>query len=162
MQKRILFCLAIAGLLYSPILRAQNKGLDWTVYSSEQVLNIHNALQFMYSPSSRTRFIINSISNTENRLNFNQEAKNAELNVGLELAYRNFLHTFSSNYITLFDNSDLEPSAYVNKTAAIGYQLTYYPLDSLQIGIFSKGILRNEQDRYVSNNLLSVMAIAWL
>ena len=155
MQKKILFCLVIAGLLYSPLLRAQNKGLDWTVYSSEQVLSIQNALQFMYSPSAKARLIINSINNTENRLNFNQEAKNSELNVGLELAHRNFLHTFSSNYITLFDNSDLEPSAYVNKTASIGYQLSYYPLDSLQIGIFSKGIIRNEQDRYVSNNLLS-------
>ncbi|HPX10459.1 MAG TPA: hypothetical protein PLK65_04610, partial [Candidatus Cloacimonas sp.] len=91
----------------------------------------------------------------ENRLNFNQEAKNADLNVCFQIARKKFLHTLSSGYLTFYDASDLEPSAYVNKTATMGYQINYTPAESLNIGVFSKSIFRNEQDRYVSGNLLS-------
>ncbi len=155
MQKRILFCLVIVWLIYSPFLAAQTQGLDWTIYSSQQALSIENYMQYKYFPTAGTNLIISSKSNLENRLNFNQEAKNADLNVGFQIARKKFLHTLSSGYLTFYDASDLEPSAYVNKTATLGYQINYTPVESLNIGIFSKGIFRNEQDRYVSGNLLS-------
>ncbi|HNV92702.1 MAG TPA: hypothetical protein P5518_07335 [Candidatus Cloacimonas sp.] len=155
MKKRILFFFLSLFLLCSPYWKAQTQGLDWTVYSSQQVLSIENALQYRFYPTAKTSLVINSKSNIENRLNFNQEAKNADLNVGLELMSKHFMHTISSDYQTFYDNSDLEPAAYVNKTAILGYHINYSPVDSLNIGIFSKGILRNEQDRYVNGYSLS-------
>ena len=117
MKKRILFFFLSLFLLCSPYWKAQTQGLDWTVYSSQQVLSIENALQYRFYPTAKTSLVINSKSNIENRLNFNQEAKNADLNVGLELMSKHFMHTISSDYQTFYDNSDLEPAAYVNKTA---------------------------------------------
>ena len=155
MKKRILFFFLSLFLLCSPYCKAQTKGLDWTVYSSQQVLSIENTLRYRFYPAAKTSLVMNSKSNIENRLNFNQEAKNADLNVGLEVMSKRFMHTISSDYQTLYDNSDLEPSAYVNKTAILGYHPNYNPWDSLNTGIFSKGILRNEQDRYVSGYSLS-------
>ncbi|MEN6444576.1 MAG: hypothetical protein ABFC98_00860 [Candidatus Cloacimonas sp.] len=119
------------------------------------MLIIENFLQYELSPLAKTTLLINSKSNVENHLNFNQEFSNAYLNMGLQIAHQNFLHTISSDYQTIYDNSDLEPSAYLNKTAVLGYQIDYSPIDSLDFGIFSKGIIRNEQDRYANGYLLS-------
>jgi hypothetical protein len=136
-------------------LTAQSQGLDFYLYSSDQVRSLENNLEYYFHPFANSSFKLSGQSNLENRLNFNQESKNAILNLGLSIEANKLLHRFSSDYSTLFDQSDLEPSPYINKTATLGYELSYNPLDSLSLDFFSEGIFRREQDRYVSNKHLS-------
>jgi hypothetical protein len=119
------------------------------------VRSIENNLQYRFYPFAHSTFQISGQSNLEDRLSFNQKSKHALLNLGLNVSQNHFMHSFTSDYQTVYDASDLEPSPYVNKTATLGYQLSYLPLDSLSISVFSKGIFRQEQDRYVSNNHLA-------
>jgi len=72
------------------------------------------------------------------------------LNLDMSIAQKSLIHSFSSDYQSIFDASDLEPSPYINKTATLGYALSMQPLDSLSLSFFSRGLLRSEQDRYIS------------
>ncbi|MDY0152235.1 MAG: hypothetical protein RBS43_08200, partial [Candidatus Cloacimonas sp.] len=154
-MKRILFASVSLWLFFSAALHAQYQGLDFYLYSSERVRSVENSLQYRLFPFSNASFQINGQSSVDDRLSFNQESKRILLNLGLNITQLHILHSFSSDYQSLFDASDLEPSPYVNKTAMLGYQFSYLPLDSLSLSMFSKGIFRQEQDRYISGNHLA-------
>ncbi|MDD4310175.1 MAG: hypothetical protein PHO32_07325 [Candidatus Cloacimonetes bacterium] len=154
MTKRILFASVSLWLFFSSYLQAQTQGLDFYLYSSERVRIIENNLQYQFLPYAKLKMQISGQSSLENRLSFNQDSKQSALSVSFSLMQKSLLHSFSSDYQTIFDASDLEPSPYVNKTAILGYQLSYEPLDSMSLSLFSKGVFRREQDRYIANNFL--------
>lgn len=154
-MKRILFASVSLWLFCSSLLLAQNQGLDFYLYSSERVRSIENNLQYRFFPFAHASLQITGRSSLEDRLSFNQGSKQALLNLGLNISQKNFQHSFSSDYQSVYDASDLEPSAYVNKTAMLGYQLSYLPLDSLSLSLFSRGVFRREQDRYISGEHLA-------
>ncbi|MDD3235879.1 MAG: hypothetical protein PHH43_06090 [Candidatus Cloacimonetes bacterium] len=154
-MKRILFASVIFWLLCSSSLLAQTQGLDYYLYSSKYVQSIENNLQYRYYPFAHTSLDISGLSSLENRLNFNQESKNSQFKLGFNIEQKAFSHRFDTDYLSLYDASDLEPSPYVNKTASLGYQLAVEPLDSLSINVFGKALMRKEQDRYISGNQLS-------
>lgn len=154
MKKTSSFCLASFWLLCSSLF-SQSQGLDFYLYNSDQVRSLENNLEYLFHPFAGGSFKISGQSNLENRLNFNQETKNADLNLGLSIENRRLNHRLSSDYSSIYDASDLEPSPYINKTATLGYKLVYSPWDSLAIDLFADGIFRREQDRYVSNRHLS-------
>jgi len=155
LKRLSLYCLASFWLLCSPALFAQTQGLDFYLYSSDKVRSAENSLQYLFQPFSQTSFSLKGHSSLENRLSFNQESKNADLNLDFSLHQASLTHHFSTDYLSIFDSSDLEPSPYMNKTATLGYLLEFQPLDSLQASIFGRGIIRREQDRYVNNAHLS-------
>jgi len=129
--------------------------LDFYLYSSQSVQSIENNLQYLFHPFANSNFNIVGASNLENRLSFNQESNNAMLNLGMSISQKSLTHSFTSDYQSVFDASDLEPSPYINKTATLGYAIAYEPLDSLSLQVFTRGLLRREQDRYVAGAFLS-------
>ncbi|PKN73041.1 MAG: hypothetical protein CVU50_04600 [Candidatus Cloacimonetes bacterium HGW-Cloacimonetes-3] len=154
-MKRIIFASAIFWLLCSSALLAQAQGLDFYLYSSEHVQSIENNLQYRYFPFANTSLDISGHSSIENRLNFDQESKNSEFKLGFNISQKLLQHSFYTDYKSIYDASALEASPYVNKTASLGYQLSFKPVDSLSVSVFSNVLIRNEQDRYVNNSSLS-------
>lgn len=141
-------------LLCSGWLLAQNQGLDFYVYSSDNVRSVENNLRYLFFPMANTSLSLQGQSYLENRLSFNQESKNAALGLEISWSHKSLEHRLRSDYYTIFDASDLEPSPYVNKTAMLGYSMVYSPVDSLSVSLTAKGILRREQDRYVAGENL--------
>ncbi|MDD2228343.1 MAG: hypothetical protein PHY48_02905 [Candidatus Cloacimonetes bacterium] len=154
-MKRISFASAIFWLLCSSYLLAQTQGLDYYLYSSKYVQSIENNLQYRYFPFVRTSLDISGQSSLENRLNFNQESKNSLFKLGFNINQNTLKHRFDTDYQSIYDKSDLEPSPYVNKTASLGYQLGLEPLDSLSLNVFGKALMRKEQDRNNAESQLS-------
>lgn len=152
MGKLNLFAFLSLLLLCSLSLQAQNQGLDFYLYRSNSVQSIENDLSFKLYPQALISLDVKGSSNWEKRLNFDQEIRNAGLNLNFSLAQKNYLHSLISEYEALYDASELEPSPYENKTASLGYKLDYMPTDSLAVSLFSKGVFRREQDRYISGN----------
>ena len=153
-MKRILFALVIYWLLCNAFLNAQNQGLDFYLYTSDHVQSIENSIKYNYSLFPNTVMDVSGLNSVENRLNFNQKRKNTQFNLGFNHVQSILFHSLSTDYKSIYDASDLEPSPYENKTASLGYQLTVQPSDSLSFNLFGKGLLRNEQDRYINNNSL--------
>ena len=153
-MKQSLYTLVMFWLLCSSSLIAQNQGLDFYLYSSDNVQSIENSLKYNYRLFANTGMDVSGISSVENRLNFNQKRKNTQFVLGFNHNHSILQHSFSTDYRSIYDASDLEPSPYVNKTASLGYQIAVQPSDSLSISLFARGLLRNEQDRYIRNNSL--------
>lgn len=155
MKKLNSFCLVSLWLLYSGLLLAQNQGLDFYLYSSDNVRSVENSLRYLFFPMANTSLSLQGQSYLENRLSFNQENKNATLGLEFSIRHKSLEHRLRTDYSTLFDASDLEPSPYVNKTAMLGYSLVFSPVDSLALSLAAKGILRREHDRYVAGEHLA-------
>jgi len=154
LTKRSLFAWLSWLLLFSLPLSAQNQGLDFNLYHSDTVYRVDNQIAFKLYPQALINLSVDGNSSREKRLNFNQDSKHAALNLNFSLAQNQFIHSLSSEYESVFDASDLEPSPYENKTAALCYKIDYAPTDSLDLSLFTRALIRREQDRYATGNSL--------
>jgi len=150
--KRIIFFLAILSLTYS--LFAQDRGIEFYLYNSENIRLLESSLGYRMNPARHTSLEIIGQSSWEERLNFNQQTRRSHLGSNFSYHKYRLIHSLSMGYESLYDASDLDPNAYVNKNGKIGYQLFWTPLDSLSMGVHTNLWIRNEQDRYLVGNLL--------
>lgn len=151
-MKRIIFFLVILSLSCS--LFAQNRGIEFYLYNSDNIRLLESSLGYQINPIKYGSMEIIGQSSWEERLNFNQQTRISRLSSSFSYYKYSLIHGISMGYESLYDASDLDPNAYVNKNGNIGYQLWWNPIDSLSMGIQTNAWIRNEQDRYLVGNLL--------
>jgi len=147
---------AIAFSLLCSSLGAQGRGLEFFLSGSRNVSSIENQLHYQIFPFKQGIITINSLSNSEKRIYFNQSSRLSRLSMDMTVSGLKLAHTLYSGYEYQFDSSDLEEelSPYTNRTGYVGYGMAYTPLDSLRIQAGVKGFVRREQDRYMSEHIL--------
>lgn len=153
-MKRISFVLAILWLLSESCLIAQNQGVEFYRYNSDNIRILESLLQYQMQPNAHGILDINGQSSWEERLNFNQETRRSRVGSSYGYQIKSSLHSLFMDYESHFDASDLDPNAYINKNGNLGYRLYYSPVDSLSFTAEARALIRNEQDRYLPGNYL--------
>lgn len=153
-MKRILFVLAIWWLLSLNSLSAQNQEVEFYYFNSDNIRILESLLQYQVQPMAKGILAINGQSSWEERLNFHQEIRRSLLGSSFGYQLPSSLHSLFMDYESHYDASDLDPSAYVNKNGNLGYRLYYSPIDSLSFSAEARGLIRNEQDRYLPGNFI--------
>lgn len=153
-MKRNSFLLVISLIGLSLKLGAQTRGVEFYLYNSEKVRLLESSLQYQILPMKNSQLALKGQSSWENRLNFNQDTKKSLIGSDYAIFQTRLMHRLFMDYESYFDSSDLNPSPYINRTGNLGYQLNWTPVDSLSLGVFAKGIVRNEQDRYIMDSYL--------
>ncbi|HNQ43390.1 MAG TPA: hypothetical protein PKI59_03135, partial [Candidatus Cloacimonadota bacterium] len=145
---------AILLLSFSLRLWSQTRGVEFYLYNSNSVQLLESSLQYQILPLKNSALTLKGQSAWEDRLNFNQNTKKSLIGSDYSVFQSRLMHRLFMDYESYFDSSDLDPSPYVNRTANLGYQVYWTPLDSLTVNVLARGIIRNEQDRYILDSYL--------
>lgn len=144
------YVFAILLTLFATGLSAQNQNLEFYLYNSSKVRLIENQLQYQISPLKNGLISISGVSSRENRLNFNQDTKNARLGMNFSHRYKKLQQTLQTGYEYHYDLNDLalDAAKFQSRMGFLGYQLEFSPLDSLVLEAGSKGYFRSEEDPF--------------
>lgn len=155
-MKLNLSCLVSIFSLCTGVLALQANAVEFYFSDSQSVRTTENNLQYRMSPLRSSLLQISGFTQTEERMNFNQKIRGSVLELAFSLERNRFQHIFQSGYEYHYDANELIPEyqPYQNKTAYLGYALTFDPVDSLRLEAGVKGYLRTEEDRYVLSNTL--------
>lgn len=137
-------------------LSAQNQNLEFYIYNSSKIRLIENQLQYQLTPIKNGLVSISGASSQENRLNFNQNTKNAKLGMNFSYRYKRLQQALLTGYEYHYDQNDLalDTAKYQSRLGFLGYQAEYSPLDSLVLELVSKGYFRSEEDPYTPRNVI--------
>ncbi|MDD2544202.1 MAG: hypothetical protein PHC57_07210 [Candidatus Cloacimonetes bacterium] len=151
-MKRILSVLVICLLISCKLLWSQNQEVEFYYFNSDNSRILESLLNYQIQPQAKSFLNVHGQSAWEERLNFNQEVRRSLIGAsfGYQLPYS--LHSVFMDYESYYDASDLDPTAYINKNGNLGYRLFLSPLDSLSFQVEARGVIRNEQDRYLPGN----------
>lgn len=150
-------CLAVACSLAPFLLAAQANSVEFYLSDSQTVRTTENTLQYLMTPFRASEFQIRAFTQTEQRMNFNQNIRGSLLDLSLTLRRNRLDHTFGSGFEYHYDSNDLKEDyrPYKNKTGYLGYRLGLAVLDSLLLEAGLKGYIRSEEDRYLAGNTLN-------
>jgi len=137
-------------------LSAAERNLEFYVYNSNKIRLIENQLQYQLSPLKNAQISVSGASSQENRLNFNQNTKNAKLGMNFSYLYKRLQQTLLTGYEYHYDQNDLAPETakYQSRLGFLGYSAEFSPLDSLVLELGSKGYFRSEEDPFSPRNVI--------